>query len=101
MQIRTSRDIGSLIRARRSGLGWDQQTFADRIGVSRLWVGEIERGKPGAKLDLILRALAALDVTLRADDPGQAPGPTIVRDHGAGKSRSAALIGRLLDGDRE
>lgn len=94
MQIRTARDIGSLIRARRAALGWDQQALADRVGVSRLWIGEIERGKPGAKLDLVLRTLAALDVTLRTDEPGEG----LAHARGAGKSQSADLIWQMLDG---
>ena len=39
---------------------WDQADLAARIGVSRLWINQIERGKPGASLGLVLRALDAL-----------------------------------------
>lgn len=92
MQLRTPRDVGSMIRARRNSFGWDQQTLADRAGVSRLWVSEIERGKPGAQLDLVLRTLGALDVTIRADDETDAA--TAAR--GPGKSQSAMLIAGLL-----
>jgi HTH-type transcriptional regulator / antitoxin HipB len=70
MQVRTPRDIGGLIRAHRRSLGLDQRSLAARVGVSRLWIGEIERGKPGASLNLVLRTLAELGVTLSApDDP--------------------------------
>ena len=68
MQIRTSNDIGGLIRARRRALGLDQRALAARVGVSRLWIGEIEHGKPGASLGLVLQTLAALGVTLAAPD---------------------------------
>lgn len=95
MIVRTPRDIGSLIRARRHALGWDQQTLADRIGVGRLWVIEVERGKPGAKLDLILRALQALGVQIDALTPGDRP--QVVTD--PVQSRSGALIDRLLGDD--
>lgn len=71
MQVRTPGDIGGLIRARRRALGLDQRALAARIGVSRLWIGEVERGKPGASLGLVLQALAALGVTLSTpDQPG-------------------------------
>jgi HTH-type transcriptional regulator / antitoxin HipB len=68
MDVRTPRDIGGLIRARRRALGLDQRTLASRVGVSRLWLGEVERGKPGASLALVLRTLAALGVTLSAPE---------------------------------
>lgn len=69
MEIRTPRDIGGLIRARRRALGLDQRTLAAQVGVSRLWLGEVERGKPGASLALVLRTLATLGVTLSAPEP--------------------------------
>ena len=48
------------------------------MGVSRLWVNQVERGKPGASLGLILRALNALDVRLMIDLPGSlAPAPSV------------------------
>jgi HTH-type transcriptional regulator/antitoxin HipB len=65
MVVRTAGDLGVLIRARRRELGLDQQTLATRIGASRLWVIEFEKGKPRAEIGLVLRALMALD--LRVD----------------------------------
>jgi len=41
-----------------------QLELARRIGVSRLWVVEFERGKPRAEIGLVLRALTALDLRL-------------------------------------
>lgn len=84
MQLRAPRDIGGLIRAQRLALGLDQRSLAARVGVSRLWIGEIERGKPGASLGLVLRTLAELGVTLTsadetppADQPPSVGGPDI------------------------
>jgi HTH-type transcriptional regulator / antitoxin HipB len=62
--LRTPRDIGALIKDRRRVLGLDQAELATRIGVGRLWVNQVERGKPGASLGLVLRALAAVGVDL-------------------------------------
>ncbi|MBM3928262.1 MAG: helix-turn-helix transcriptional regulator [Sphingomonadales bacterium] len=87
MRVRTATDIGLIIRDRRRDRGWDQQTLADRVGVSRLWIGEIENGKPRAQLDLVLRTLAALDLPV---DIG-------VTTPGSGKSRSAELIRQALE----
>lgn len=92
MRLRSARDIGALIRDRRRRRGWDQQTLADRVGVSRLWVSEMENGKRSVQLDLVLGTLAALDVTLdTGDDVGAAPGTRTAT------SRSAMLIGKLVD----
>ena len=43
-----------------------QEDLAQRLGVSRLWINEFEGGKATARLDLVLRALAELDITLTA-----------------------------------
>ena len=69
--IRTYADIGALIRDRRRTLGLDQAELAERIGVGRLWVNQVERGKPGASLSLVLKALAALGIELITDDEGK------------------------------
>jgi HTH-type transcriptional regulator/antitoxin HipB len=64
MRVRTAADLGAVIRDRRKQLKLDQATFAERIGVSRQWVIEVERGHPRAELSLVLRALDALDVQI-------------------------------------
>lgn len=66
MLVRTPADIGGLIRTRRRELGLDQAELAARVGVSRLWIIEIERGKPRAELGLVLRTLAVLGIELDA-----------------------------------
>lgn len=66
MRVRSPREIGLLIRERRRERGWDQQTLADRIGASRLWISEMENGKRSVQLDMVLRALAAVDLDLDA-----------------------------------
>jgi HTH-type transcriptional regulator / antitoxin HipB len=64
MFVRTPADIGAVIRDRRKQLKLDQASFAKRIGVSRQWVIEIERGHARAELALVLRALDALNIQL-------------------------------------
>lgn len=76
MQIKTPTDLGATIRERRRRLGLDQQTLADRAGVSRLWLIGVEKGKSGAAIGLVLRTLAALGITLTADAP-QVGTPTV------------------------
>jgi HTH-type transcriptional regulator / antitoxin HipB len=65
--LRTPADIGALIKDRRRGLALDQAELAQTVGVSRLWINQVERGKPGASLGLILRALAAVGVEIAAE----------------------------------
>lgn len=64
MRVRTPSDLGAVIRDRRKQLKLDQARFAKRIGVSRQWVIEIERGHPRAELGLVLRALDVLDIQI-------------------------------------
>jgi HTH-type transcriptional regulator / antitoxin HipB len=66
MIIRTPAELGTLIRNARQKLGLDQASLSKKIGVSRLWLNEIEQGKPRAEIGLVLRTLAALNITLSA-----------------------------------
>jgi y4mF family transcriptional regulator len=72
--LRTPADVGALIKDRRRELRLDQADLANLIGVSRLWVNQVERGKPGANLGHILRALAAVGVELIGDVPANQTG---------------------------
>ena len=67
MLIRTPRDLGAAIRDRRQRRGWSQRALAEKVGASRQWVNEIEKGKPRTEIGLALRALDALDAALWLD----------------------------------
>ena len=69
MNLRTALDVGLVLRERRRALGLDQATLAKRIGASRQWVIEIERGKPRAEVGLVLAAFRALGLSLNAELP--------------------------------
>ena len=71
MFLRTPGDFGAVIREGRRRAGLNQATFAEKVGVGRQWIVEVEKGKPGAPLGLILRTLAALDISLVTDDGGR------------------------------
>ena len=60
----TPKDIGALIRDARLESGMTQAELGTKIGASRFWVAEFERGKPRAELGLALKALRALRLTL-------------------------------------
>ena len=64
MLLHTPADIGAAVRERRRALGWNQAQLAQRTGASRLWIAELESGKPGAGLGLVLRAVAALGLAV-------------------------------------
>jgi HTH-type transcriptional regulator / antitoxin HipB len=64
MRLRTPRDVGLVIRARRRALGLEQQALADRVGVSRQWVVGVEKGKQRAEAGLVLKTLTALGLVL-------------------------------------
>ena len=66
MRIRTPTDLGAIIRDSRKKLRLDQKSLADKIGVSREWIIDIEKGKPRAHIGLVLRAFNALGVALDA-----------------------------------
>jgi HTH-type transcriptional regulator / antitoxin HipB len=72
MRIRTITDLGALIRDRRTKLGLDQKTLAAKVGVSRQWIVEVEKGKPRAEIGLLLRTIDVLGIRLSTDneDPG-------------------------------
>ena len=62
--IRTAADIGAVIRDRRHKLRLDQLTLAKQVGVGRQWIVDIEKGKPRAGIELVLRTLTALGLSL-------------------------------------
>ena len=64
MQIRTSLDLGLVIRDRRRKLKLSQTELARKAGVGRQWVVAIEHGKSRAEIGLVLRTLSALDLSL-------------------------------------
>ena len=70
MLLRTPLDIGSAIRDRRRRLGLGQDELAARVGVSRKWIIDIEKGKSRAAIGLLLRTLEALGLRLSIDGDG-------------------------------
>lgn len=68
MIVHTPAELGAAIRDRRRRVGLEQRVLAQKVGVSRQWVIEVERGKPGAEIGLILRTLAALGIAVRVGD---------------------------------
>jgi len=64
MKIRTVSDLGLLLRERRRELRLTQAELAERIGASRQWVIRVEQGNQRSDVGLVLKAIAALRLTL-------------------------------------
>ncbi len=74
MTIRSIRDLAAAVRGGRKDLGMNQADLAERAGVSRKWIYEVEAGKPTVEFGLVLRVLDALGFDLELTprgDPGQ------------------------------
>lgn len=56
--------FGVAVRARRRQNGWSQEEFADRVGLHRTYIGDVERGERNLSLLNIDRIALALEVTL-------------------------------------
>jgi HTH-type transcriptional regulator/antitoxin HipB len=64
MWIRNAKEIGALVRENRVKLKLSQAQLAERAGVSRLWIVHLEKGKSTAQLDLVLRTLDILGLSV-------------------------------------
>ncbi len=73
MLVRTALDLGLVIRERRRALGLGQGALAQRAGVSRQWLVEVEHGKARAEIGLLLRTLKALDLEIVIAPGGARP----------------------------
>jgi HTH-type transcriptional regulator/antitoxin HipB len=93
MLLRTPIDIGFAIRDHRRRLGLDQGELARRVGASRKWLVEVEKGKPRAEIGLLLRTLDALGLRLSIDADGTATA--------SGAAVPSVDIDRLLDRARD
>ena len=66
MRIKTVEMLGELVRDQRKRRGWSQTRLAEQAGLSRLWIGHLERGKGSVELGLVLKAMRVLDLNLEA-----------------------------------
>ena len=61
-------DIGNIVRRRRTKAALSQGELADKIGVSRKWIADLEKGHPRAQVQLVLDVLNALDALVDVID---------------------------------
>ncbi len=69
MKIRLSspQELGRVVRATRKAARLRQDDAAGAIGVSDVFLGRLENGSPGARLDKVLQVLRELGVDVYAD----------------------------------
>jgi y4mF family transcriptional regulator len=63
-KITTSTELGTTVRARRKELGLTQSDLAGVARTTLRFVSELERGKPTAQLDGVLRVIRSLGLEL-------------------------------------
>ena len=62
----TIRRLGDTLRARRSELGFSQESFADSIGMHRAYYSSIERGARNITVLTLIRITDGLDTKAAA-----------------------------------
>jgi y4mF family transcriptional regulator len=67
-ELRTTLEIGILIRRTRLARGLSQAQLAEKVGASRRWVVEIEAGKPTSEFGRVLQVLNELGIQIGFDD---------------------------------
>ncbi|NMM17481.1 MAG: helix-turn-helix transcriptional regulator [Cellulomonas sp.] len=75
--IRTARELGSQLRAERRRAGLTQVDLAERSGVSRPTLRQIEAGHPTGELGKVLAVVTTLGLQMRLE---AAPEPTFGLD---------------------
>jgi HTH-type transcriptional regulator/antitoxin HipB len=66
LPIYDAKQLGELIRGRRRELGLTQTEVAEVANTNLRFVSELERGKPTARLENVMRVLATLGIELEA-----------------------------------
>lgn len=64
MRITNVRLIGDIVRLKRHDNGWTQAQLANRAGVGRRFVSELEGGKSSVQFGLVLQVLDSLGLPL-------------------------------------
>lgn len=62
VRARKAADLAAALAATRRARGWSQAELADRIGVSRDYVGDLESGRFGLQVTRLMRLMGELGV---------------------------------------
>lgn len=69
MKLKTSQDIGELVKRARKSHKVSQKELAAASGTGIRFIRDLERGKPTCELEKVLVVLAMLGIHLEADVP--------------------------------
>lgn len=64
IQARKLRDVVAVVKAEREAQGLRQEDLAERLGLSRDWVIDMESGKGNRFADRLFRVLGTLGITV-------------------------------------
>ena len=68
MKIKTTKQLGEVIRARRRQLGVTQRELAMTCGTGERFIVDLEQGKPTCQVGKVLQVAQALGINLRMDE---------------------------------
>jgi XRE family transcriptional regulator, aerobic/anaerobic benzoate catabolism transcriptional regulator len=91
--------IGALVRARRTSMGWTLRDIAERSGVSSRFLSDLESGKGNISVSRLANVARALDVPLASLMPSEEKQQSIVALvglRGAGKTTIGKSLARHL-----
>jgi y4mF family transcriptional regulator len=69
VSVTTANELGAALKAARIARGLRLEDLALAAGVGRRFLGELERGKPTARLAETFRVAQALGVSIEVNDP--------------------------------
>lgn len=64
MKVRSSKELGETVRVARKNLNMSQTDLAQKASLRQALISDLENGVTSAKLDTILKVMAALDLDL-------------------------------------
>jgi HTH-type transcriptional regulator / antitoxin HipB len=76
MRVRTSRELGALLKEARRKRGMTQQELAKAAGVERSWLTRLEAGRENPTFAKLLAVLDAVGVVLDLQSSGDRPRET-------------------------
>lgn len=91
--------IGTLVRSRRTNMGWTLRQIAERSGVSSRFLSDLESGKGNISVSRLADVARALDVSLASLMPSEEkrlPIVALVGLRGAGKSAIGKSLSKRL-----
>lgn len=95
VEMESAYGLGQAVRRARLRQGLSQQQLADRVGLSRQWLVQLEQGKANPTWDLLLRLMSALDLRMKLETDVESGGT--VSDVGAHTTDLDKLLNAHMD----